>query len=89
MYGPLKEIWNTQQIPEDWNSAIIFPTFKKGDPMGTRNFRGYALLNSSYKTLSLAPLRKLEVSARMIINEYQCGFMRESSLQTTFLQSDK
>ncbi|KAE9529166.1 hypothetical protein AGLY_011962 [Aphis glycines] len=36
IHGLLEEIWNTNQIPEDWKTVIIYPRFKKGDPMDTK-----------------------------------------------------
>jgi len=79
MQGLLKEIWNTNRIPEDWKTAIISPTFKKGDPMDTSNYRGIALLDSCYKILSQALLRRLEEYSRDIIGDYQSGFLRGKS----------
>uniref|UniRef100_A0A2S2NR89 Reverse transcriptase domain-containing protein n=1 Tax=Schizaphis graminum TaxID=13262 RepID=A0A2S2NR89_SCHGA len=79
MQGLLKEIWNANRIPEDWKTAIICPMFKKGDPMDTSNYRGIALLDSCYKILSLALLRRLEVYSRDIIGNYQSGFLRTKS----------
>jgi len=42
----LKEVWITNQIPDDCKTAIICPIYKKGDPMDTSNYRGIALLDS-------------------------------------------
>jgi hypothetical protein len=47
--------------------------------MDTNNYRGVALLDSCYKILSLALLRRLEVYSRDVIGEYQSGFQRGRS----------
>ncbi|KAL4082425.1 hypothetical protein QTP88_021321 [Uroleucon formosanum] len=74
IHGLLKQIWNTNRIPEDWKTAVICPIYKKGDPMDTSNYRGIALLDSCYKILSLALLRRLEVYSKDLIGDYQSGF---------------
>jgi hypothetical protein len=42
-------IWDTETPPEDWNTAIICPILKKGDPTKTKNYRGISLLDTCYK----------------------------------------
>jgi len=72
-------IWVNEQIPKDWNTAIICPIFKKGNISKVENYRGISLLDTSYKVLSLAVLKRLEIYAKDIIGEYQCGFTRGKS----------
>lgn len=72
-------MWTNEQIPKDWNTAIICPIFKKGNTSKVENYRGISLLNTSYKVLSLAVLKRLEIYAKDIIGEYQCGFTRGKS----------
>ena len=47
--------------------------------METSNYRGIALLDTCYKVLSIAILRRLEVYVNDIIGDYQSGFMRGKS----------
>jgi len=53
--------------------------FKKGNIAKVENYRGISLLNTSYKVLSLAVLKRLEGYTVDIIGEYQCGFTRGKS----------
>lgn len=53
--------------------------FKKGNTAKVENYRGISLLDTSYKVLSLAVLKRLEGYAVDIIGEYQCGFTRGKS----------
>lgn len=75
----IKEIWVSGKVPNDWKTAIICPIYKKGDPMETSNYRGISLLDTCYKVLSIAILRRIEVYTNDIIGDYQSGFMRGKS----------
>jgi len=48
------------------------------------NYRGISLLDTAYKVLSIAILRRLEMYAMDIVGEYQCGFKTESPRQIKF-----
>jgi len=37
-------IWDTEILLEDWNTAVICPMLKKGDPSKTKSYRGISLL---------------------------------------------
>jgi len=71
----IKEIWVSGKVPNDWKTAIICRYIK----MKTSNYREISLLDTCYKVLSIAILRRLEVSANNIIGDYQSGFMRGKS----------
>jgi sorting nexin-29 len=58
---------------------IVCPIFKKGNTAKVENYRGISLLDTSYKVLSLAVLKRLKGYAKDIIREYQCGFTRSKS----------
>jgi len=72
-------IWTKEKLPTDWNMAIIYPIFKKGDPVKVENYRGISLLDTNYKVLSLKIFSSLEKYATDIIGEYQSGFIRGKS----------
>jgi len=75
----IANIWNSEQIEQEWSSSVICPIFKKGDPTKVSNYRGISLLDTAYKVLSIAILRRIEVLAIDIVGKYQCGFSREKS----------
>jgi len=64
-------IWKKQQIPEEWNTAIIYPIFKKGDILETKDYRGISLLDTCYKIPSLILLERLAPFAEEIVGRYQ------------------
>lgn len=61
-------------------SSVICPIFKKGDPTKVSYYRGISLLDTAYKVLSIAILRRIEVLAIDIVGKYQCGFSRGRSI---------
>jgi len=75
----IKGIWNNGQIPQDWRTATICPIYKKGNPMGTNNYRGVALLKTCHKILSTAILHRLKNYSKDMIGKYQIGFTKGKS----------
>ncbi|KAF0686884.1 Uncharacterized protein FWK35_00036068, partial [Aphis craccivora] len=79
MWKLINIIWEKQQIPEEWNTAIICPIFKKGNILETKNYRGITLLDTCYKILSSILLERLAPFAEEIVGRYQCGFRKGRS----------
>ncbi|KAL4113922.1 hypothetical protein QTP88_017474 [Uroleucon formosanum] len=72
-------IWQKEQIPKEWEMAIICPIFKKNDPKQVANYRGISLLDVGYKVLLSPLLGRLQKYAEEIIDSYQCGFRKGKS----------
>lgn len=70
----MQEIWQTEQIPEDWKTALIHPVHKKGDHTDVNNYRGISLLSVPYKILSQCLLDRAQRQLEPNIGEYQAGF---------------
>ena len=45
----IKDIWQKEKMPTEWNVSVICPIHKKGDIMEYSNYRGVSLLNTAYK----------------------------------------
>lgn len=73
------QVWEREDIPEDWRNAIIIPIHKKGDKRDPNNYRGISLLSTSYKVLSKVLQKRLEKYTEEIIEEHQAGFQRGRS----------
>ncbi|KAL4088534.1 hypothetical protein QTP88_023628 [Uroleucon formosanum] len=75
----MEHIWEEEVIPQDWNSALICPIYKKGDPLNCNNYRGIALLNVSYKILAYCILDRIKPRTEELLGDYQCGFRQNRS----------
>jgi len=51
-HKPTNNIWNKEELPEEWTESIIVPTYKKDDKTDCSNYRGISVLPSAYKILS-------------------------------------
>lgn len=75
----LTQIWRKEEMPKDWEEAIIVPLHKKGDKQEPSNYRGISLLNTTYKIFSKILLKRLEIYTNEIIEDRQAGFMKNRS----------
>jgi sorting nexin-29 len=74
IYELIQIIWNTEDFPEDWRTAIICPIHKKGSKLICNNYRSVSLLNVFYKVFTT-----IVTLCREHICEYQCGFRKGRS----------
>jgi len=79
LHKTISIIWKEEKLEKDWNTTVICPIYKKGDPKKVENYRDISLLNIAYKVLSIAILHRFEKYLSKIIGEYQCGFMKDKS----------
>ena len=63
----MKEVWNTERMPTDWEERIMCPIYKKGDKLKFENYRGITLLNTTYKIFSGILLQRLSKYTDKII----------------------
>ncbi|CAK1604104.1 unnamed protein product [Parnassius mnemosyne] len=68
------QIWNNENMPDNWNTSVICPLHKKGDILNCNNYRGISLLNTSYKFFANMLFNKLKPYVESSLREYQCGF---------------
>jgi len=70
----IQNIWDTEEIPEDWKCALIHPLHKKGDEHDVNNYRGISLLPDTYKILSACILERTQELLEPKISDLQAGF---------------
>jgi hypothetical protein len=60
IYELIQIIWNTEDFPKDWRTAIICPIHKKGSKLIFNNCRGISLLNVTYKVFTTVLAKYIE-----------------------------
>jgi hypothetical protein len=73
-------IWESEEMPGEWNPTILCPIFKKGDTLDSTNCRGISLLDTCYKILSTLLLKNIALYTEDIMGRYQCGFVKGKSI---------
>jgi hypothetical protein len=74
-----EEVWETEQMPQEWSTALICPIYKKGNKLECSYYRGILLLNVTYKIFTNVLARSMEPYVEEILGEYQSGFQRGRS----------
>jgi hypothetical protein len=74
IHSLIETTWTSGRMPEKWYIAVIHPIHKKGDTLHCSNYRGFSLLNVSYKIRTNILHRQLVPYAVEIFGEYQRGF---------------
>ncbi|CAB0029226.1 unnamed protein product [Trichogramma brassicae] len=77
----IDRIWEGEEVPDDWRTAIIVPLYKKGDVNKPGNYRGISLLPTAYKVYTEIIRGRLvkEIEEKKILPEGQAGFRKGRS----------
>ena len=67
-------IWETESVPEDWQSQLLVPLHTKGSRTICDNYRGIALLSIPGEVFAKAILNRLKPRADQLLRDSQCGF---------------
>ncbi len=74
LYPVIKDIWSTQNIPDDWKVGIIIKLPKKGNLKDCNNWRGITLLNCASKILAQIIYNRLTDIIEPFLRQEQSGF---------------
>lgn len=75
----IQKIWEKEEIPTEWQEAVVISIHKKGKKEDCGNYRGMSLLSIPYKVISKIILSRLECYSNEIIIEHQAGFIKGRS----------
>ena len=73
-----RQIWKTQQWPQDWKMSVFIPTPKKGNAKECSNYRTIALISHASKVM----LKILQARLQQYVNwnelsDFQAGFRKD------------
>ena len=76
LHSICKQIWKTQQWPQDWKRSVFIPIPKKGSPKQCSNYRTIALISHASEVM----LRILQARLQQYVNhellDVQAGFRK-------------
>jgi len=72
----MEVIWVSEQMPDNWQTAFIWPIHRKGDQLRCSNCRGISLLNTCYKMLTNILHRRPVTYAEEILGDYHSLFRK-------------
>ena len=80
LFDLIVDIWEHEQMPQDWKDANIVPIFKKGSRKECGNYRGISLLSIAGKIMARIILNRLnDKITPHVLPETQCGFRNNRS----------
>ena len=72
----MEDIWKRGSVVKDGKEAEIVPIMKKGDLRKCDNWRGISLLDVVGKVLARIIQNRLQVVAKKVLPDSQCGFTK-------------
>ena len=79
LYEQFGKIWETNEVPDDWQEGYLIKLPKKGDLRECNNWRGIMLLSTVGKVLNRIILERLKVVVDKRLRDEQAGFRKERS----------
>ena len=76
LHSICKQIWKTQQWPQDWKRSVFIPTPKKGNAKECSNYCTIALISYSSKIMLKIVQARLEQYVNCEIPDLQAGFRK-------------
>ena len=71
-----REIWKTQQWPQDWKRSVFIPTPKKGNAKEHSNYHTIALISHAHKAMLKIPQATLQQCVNCEHPDVQAGFRK-------------
>jgi hypothetical protein len=74
LHALIRQVWDTENVPEDWKDGMIIPLHKKGDRSLCSNYRGITLLSIAGKVLTSIIQGRILENLEAHTDEAQAGF---------------
>ncbi|KAB0338256.1 hypothetical protein FD754_024707 [Muntiacus muntjak] len=74
LHSICKQIWKTQQWPQDWKRSVFMPIPKKGNPKGCSNYHTIALISHASKVMLKVLQARLQLYVNRELPDVQAGF---------------
>ena len=74
LHSLYREIWKTQQWPQDWKRSVFFPIPKKGNAKECSNYRTIALISHASKVMLKILQDRLQQYVNHELPDVQAGF---------------
>ena len=76
LHSICKQIWKTQQWPQDWGRSVFIPIPKKGNDKETSNYRTIALISHATKVMLKILQARLQQYVNRELSDVQAGFRK-------------
>jgi hypothetical protein len=79
LYEIFSDIWEQEEMVEEWNLAVLIKLFKKDDKQLCDNYRGISLFSVTSKLFSRIILNRIQLLVDRQLLEAQSGFRSNRS----------
>ena len=76
LHSICKQIWKTQQWPQDWKRSVFIPTPKKGNAKECSNYHKIALISHTGKVMLKILQARLQQYVNRELPDVQAGFRK-------------
>ena len=76
LHSICKQVWKTQQWPQDWNRAVFIPIPKRGNAKEFSNYCTIALISHASKIMLKILQARLQQYMNRVLPDVQAGFRK-------------
>ena len=76
LHSVCKQIWKTQQWPQDWKRSVFIPIPKKGNAKECSNYRTIVLISHASKVMLKILQARLQLYVNGELPDVQAGFRK-------------
>ena len=76
LHSLCRQVWKTQQWPQDWKRSVFDPIPKKGNPKECSDYRTAALISHASKVMLKILQARLQQYMNHELSDIQAGFRK-------------